>query len=102
MFYKDTILHSPSGKYAKLFSTLIIRTLLHKFQDVHGSVKVATGQANANSCLMFVPGQDPNFDPRLPQSFDGLLDLVLEPELRNKEKMHLVYKVCCEINILHI
>lgn len=58
------ILHAPPGQYAELFSTLIIRTLLHQFQDVHGSVKVATGQANANSCLVFVPGQDPYFDPR--------------------------------------
>lgn len=64
VFCEDAALRSPPGKYAKLFSALVIRTLLHQLQDVHASVEVATGQANANGCLVFVPRQDPNFDPR--------------------------------------
>lgn len=53
----------PPGEYAELLSTLIIRTLLHKFQDVHGSMEVAAGQADAYCCFMFVPSQHPYFDP---------------------------------------
>lgn len=74
---------SPPGQYAELLSTLVIWTLLQKLQDVHGSVEVATGQTDADCCLMFVPCQNPYFDPCQPQSLNGLLDFVLESGREN-------------------
>lgn len=82
-------MHSPPGQYAELLSTLVIRTLLQKLQDVHGSVEVATGQADADRRFVFVPCQYPYFDPCQPQSLDGLLDFVLESERDKGEKEYI-------------
>lgn len=71
-------MNTPSGQYAQLLSAFIVRALLQELQDVHCSVEVATGQADADCRLMFVPCQHPHFDPCQPQSLNGLLDLVLK------------------------
>lgn len=63
---KRRITHSPPGQPAELLSTLVVRALLQELQDVHGSVEVATGQADADRCFMFVPCQHPHFDPCQP------------------------------------
>lgn len=59
---------------------------MQKLQDVHGSMEVATGQADTDSCLMFVTCKHPNFDPRQPQSLNGLLDFVLESETDKRQE----------------
>lgn len=82
---------SPFGQSAKLLSTLIVRTLLQELQDVHGPVEVATGQADADCCLMFVPCQHPYFDPSQPQSLNGLLDFVLESKGDKEEGKYSIY-----------
>lgn len=49
-------------------------------------MEVATGQADTNRCLMFVTCKHPYFDPRQPQSLNGLLDFVLESERDKRQK----------------
>lgn len=83
--------HSPFGQPAELLSTLIVRALLQQLKDVHGPVEVATGQADTDCCLMFVPCQHPHFDPSQPQSLNGLLDFVLESEGDEEEWKYLAY-----------
>lgn len=53
---------SPAGQSAELLGTLVVGALLQQLQDVHGSVEVAAGQADADRRLMFVACQHPHFD----------------------------------------
>lgn len=79
--------HAPPGQSAELLGTLIIRPLLQKLQDVHGSVEMAAGQADADRRLMFVTRQHPHFNSCQPHGLNGLLHLVLEPVGREGNKV---------------
>lgn len=48
-------------------------------------MKVATGQADTDSRLVFVPCEHPYFDSSKPQGLDGLLDFVLESAKGEKQ-----------------
>lgn len=75
-----SLCNKPPRQDAKLLSTLVVGALLQQLQDVHCSVEVAAGQADADGRLMFVPREHPYFDPGKPQGLDGLLHFVLESE----------------------
>lgn len=80
----------PACESAELLCTLVIRFLLHKFQDVHCTVKVATGETHADRCLMFISRQHPHFNSSQSQSLNRLLDLLLQPA---REHTHSVTKI---------